>query len=158
MALLGRLLFAAALWGTVASTLGTYPHQLAYFNELAGGSERGADHLLHSNLDWGQDLFLLKEWIDSTRHPALVLLTDVMYEPAHLGITDGDAPADSCPCAVTLTEYLGAEWESRPMRSRGVMRPTATAKDQAFFGEFEPSLPPSVRLLSTQGRPSRTDD
>jgi hypothetical protein len=37
--LAGRLLLAAALLGTVGSTLRHYPHQLAYFNELAGGPE-----------------------------------------------------------------------------------------------------------------------
>jgi 4-amino-4-deoxy-L-arabinose transferase-like glycosyltransferase len=32
------------------------PHQIAYFNELAGGPVGGRYHLLDSNLDWGQDL------------------------------------------------------------------------------------------------------
>ncbi len=52
---------AAALLATVGSTLSVYPHQLAYFNELAGGPENGHRHLLHSNLDWGQDWILLVE-------------------------------------------------------------------------------------------------
>jgi hypothetical protein len=56
MILLGRLLIAAALLGTVGTTLRAYPHQLAYFNEAAGGSHNGWQHLLGSSLDWGQDL------------------------------------------------------------------------------------------------------
>ncbi|MEZ6128057.1 MAG: phospholipid carrier-dependent glycosyltransferase [Planctomycetaceae bacterium] len=53
----------AALLFTVISTLGVYPHQLAYFNELSGGPENGYRHLAHSNVDWGQDLLLVREWM-----------------------------------------------------------------------------------------------
>ncbi|MFO1040840.1 MAG: hypothetical protein U0941_03590 [Planctomycetaceae bacterium] len=38
-----------------SSVLWHYPHQLAYFNEIAGGPLNGWRHLLGSNLDWGQD-------------------------------------------------------------------------------------------------------
>ncbi len=40
------------------------PEHLAYFNELAGGPEGGASHLLDSNLDWGQDLLELKQYVE----------------------------------------------------------------------------------------------
>jgi hypothetical protein len=40
-----------------------YPDHLAYFNEIAGGPERGRWWLLDSNLDWGQDLKGLGAWI-----------------------------------------------------------------------------------------------
>lgn len=40
----------------VASSLWLYPHSLSYFNESVGGPLNGADHLLGSNIDWGQDL------------------------------------------------------------------------------------------------------
>jgi hypothetical protein len=59
--LVGRLLLATALLGTVGSTLWNYPHQLAYFNELAGGPYNGWRHLLGSSLDWGQDVVGLGE-------------------------------------------------------------------------------------------------
>jgi hypothetical protein len=42
----------------------TWPHYLAYFNELAGGPENGWRHLVDSSLDWGQDLPRLKKWLD----------------------------------------------------------------------------------------------
>ncbi|MFV0442011.1 MAG: hypothetical protein ACK5Q5_00420 [Planctomycetaceae bacterium] len=51
----GRLSLVAALVGTVGSTLGAYPHQLAYFNEAAGGPANGWRHLLGSSFDCGQD-------------------------------------------------------------------------------------------------------
>jgi hypothetical protein len=42
-----------------------HPHHLAYFNEAAGGPVGGRMHLLDSNIDWGQDLLLLREFMDS---------------------------------------------------------------------------------------------
>ncbi len=41
-----------------------HPHHLAYFNEYAGGVNNGQQHLIDSNLDWGQDLYLVKQYID----------------------------------------------------------------------------------------------
>ncbi len=57
----------ALLGWTVCSSLLEYPHSLAYFNEAAGGPQHGHEHLLDSNLDWGQDLPALKVWLDG--HP-----------------------------------------------------------------------------------------
>lgn len=39
------------------------PHYLAFFNELAGGPARGYRYLVDSNLDWGQNLWQLREWM-----------------------------------------------------------------------------------------------
>jgi hypothetical protein len=44
-----------------------HPEHLSYFNELAGGPLGGREHLLDSNLDWGQDLGGLKTYLDE--HP-----------------------------------------------------------------------------------------
>ena len=54
----------AVAWLVVASC-GTWPHYLAYFNELAGGPKRGYRHLVDSSLDWGQDLPGLARWLDA---------------------------------------------------------------------------------------------
>jgi hypothetical protein len=40
------------------------PHYLAYFNEFAGGPANGYRYLVDSNLDWGQDLKGLKQYMD----------------------------------------------------------------------------------------------
>ena len=42
------------------SSLKIYPHYLAYFNEIIGGPKNGYKYLVNSDLDWGQDLKLLK--------------------------------------------------------------------------------------------------
>jgi hypothetical protein len=63
----GQLVVLGMLGWAVASSLWVYPHSLSYFNELAGGPAHGNRHLHNSNIDWGQDLVYLKEWLD--RHP-----------------------------------------------------------------------------------------
>jgi hypothetical protein len=62
-----RLFVLIVLAWSIVSSLAVYPHSMSYFNELAGGPERGHDHLVNSNIDWGQDLLYLKAWLD--RHP-----------------------------------------------------------------------------------------
>ena len=49
----------------IGSSLSTFPHHIAYFNELAGGPENGYRHLLSSNTDWGQGLTFLDEWVEN---------------------------------------------------------------------------------------------
>jgi hypothetical protein len=79
------LAFAAAgafVW-SVGSSLWVYPHSLSYFNELAGGPK----HLIHSNVDWGQDLLFLKRWLDE--HPEarpLKLAYFGYFDPIHADI------------------------------------------------------------------------
>ena len=49
---------------TAASTLWIHPSYLAYFNLVSGGPAHGSEHLIDSNLDWGQDLVTLKRWVE----------------------------------------------------------------------------------------------
>jgi hypothetical protein len=53
-------------WSMIAS-LWYYPHSMSYFNILVGGPKNGGKHLIDSNIDWGQDMLLLKRWYDE--HP-----------------------------------------------------------------------------------------
>lgn len=46
------------------SAFGSFPNYLAYFNEFAGGAKGGYRILTDSNLDWGQDIFRMKEFLD----------------------------------------------------------------------------------------------
>jgi 4-amino-4-deoxy-L-arabinose transferase-like glycosyltransferase len=41
----------------------SYPSYLSYYNQLAGGTEKGNLVAVDSNYDWGQDLFRLKKFI-----------------------------------------------------------------------------------------------
>jgi len=51
------------IWYLISS-VGIYPHYLAYFNESIGGPKKGYKYLVDSNLDWGQDLKGLKHYMD----------------------------------------------------------------------------------------------
>lgn len=56
----------AVSWSVFAS-FAVYPHSLCYFNVLFGGPSAGHRHLLDSNIDWGQDLLYLQQWLQD--HP-----------------------------------------------------------------------------------------
>jgi hypothetical protein len=82
-----RMLFLLLLlvWYCFESIL-IFPHDLAYFNELAGGPKGGVNWLVDSNLDWGQDLKRLKSYVDRHRIESLKLLYFGMADPAYYGI------------------------------------------------------------------------
>ncbi|HLJ11392.1 MAG TPA: glycosyltransferase family 39 protein [Planctomycetaceae bacterium] len=63
-----------------------HPHHLAYFNELAGGPEGGRAHLLDSNLDWGQDLRALADYLHQRHIDHIGLAYFGMLPPSELGI------------------------------------------------------------------------
>lgn len=48
----------------LAETIMVFPYYLTYFNEFAGGSAGGHRYVVDSNLDWGQDLKRLADWVD----------------------------------------------------------------------------------------------
>lgn len=62
-----RFLVPIFLLCGMVSSLSVYPHSMSYFNEAVGGPSQGHRYLLGSNVDWGQDLHELKDWLDE--HP-----------------------------------------------------------------------------------------
>ncbi len=52
------------LTANIVSVIGVHPHYIAYFNEAVAGPRGGIRHPADSNLDWGQGLLALKEWLD----------------------------------------------------------------------------------------------
>jgi hypothetical protein len=83
---------------SLGSSLFYYPHSLSYFNELVNGPLGGPKHLLNSNIDWGQDLLYLRDWLIA--HPD-VKLTGLAYwgaYPANLvGIPATPMPPYAAP-------------------------------------------------------------
>ena len=55
---------AALPAAALVSTLLAYPFFISYMNPLAGGVQRGYEHLLDSNFDWGQDVKRLKQFLE----------------------------------------------------------------------------------------------
>lgn len=60
---LRHIFLSVALVWSITSSLWIYPHSLSYFNEIVGGPNRGPEHLIGSNIDWGQDLLYYKKWL-----------------------------------------------------------------------------------------------
>ena len=85
---------------SAGSSLCTAPHFLSYFNSLAGGSQNGWRMLGYSNVDWGQDLLLVHDWIE--KHPEC---TPIYVECVHGQIDSTTAGFGSVP---QLPE--GASW------------------------------------------------
>lgn len=86
------------LWA-VFSCLSEHPHHLSYFNELAGGPKNGGRHLASSNVDWGQDLLFLREWLDENPEVELDGLGwhCRVVDPAIVGITNSPVPRIATP-------------------------------------------------------------
>jgi hypothetical protein len=59
-----RLLLGAVCLMAIAEFALICPHYLAFFNQFVGGPRNGHKYLVDSNLDWGQDLKGLKNWMD----------------------------------------------------------------------------------------------
>ncbi len=56
---------ALLLMWLIIDTILISPHYIAYFNEIAGGPGNGYNIAADSNLDWGQDLKRLRDFVDS---------------------------------------------------------------------------------------------
>jgi hypothetical protein len=73
------------LW-LVVGTLCIYPDYLAYFNALAGGPAGGHRYLTDSNLDWGQDLKRVGDYLDERNIEQVHLSYFGNVDPAAYGI------------------------------------------------------------------------
>jgi len=83
-------LMTFSAWGIVICSIAAvrfHPHHIAYFNELAGGPDNGINLLSDSNIDWGQDLIALKQYLN--KHPEIEnirLAYFGTFPPGELGI------------------------------------------------------------------------
>ena len=68
------------------ASLRHHPHHLAYFNELAGGPANGWHLLSDSNIDWGQDLYGLQDWLRESEAGPLHLAWFGTQPPSDLGM------------------------------------------------------------------------
>jgi 4-amino-4-deoxy-L-arabinose transferase-like glycosyltransferase len=101
---LATLFAAAATAWAVSSSLLVYPHSLSYFNELVGGPANGSLYLVNSNIDWGQDLLFLRDWLKD--HPEAKPL-----QMAYFGNSD--------PRAVGIEFTLPPKGAANPEEAKG---------------------------------------
>jgi len=60
------LVIVLLLW-QASSLIFAYPYFLTYFNEIGGGPKNGYIYAADSNLDWGQDLKRLAQWVEKEK-------------------------------------------------------------------------------------------
>lgn len=111
------LVIGLSLW-YLAGTIRIYPHYLAYFNEFAGGPSNGYKHLVDSNLDWGQDLKLLKRYMDAQGIEEIYLDYFGSVDPAFYGIhykkiDENTSLLPNCWYAVSATRLQGVYSSAR---------------------------------------------
>ena len=57
------IVLALLVW-YAAENLRIWPYYITYFNQFAGGPSGGYRYVVDSNLDWGQDLKRLSQWVE----------------------------------------------------------------------------------------------
>ncbi|MFQ5455752.1 MAG: hypothetical protein ACE5EA_06050, partial [Nitrospirota bacterium] len=79
-------IFIPLLIWYIASSFYIHPHYLAYFNELGGGPDKGYQYLVDSNLDWGQDLKGLSNYLKNNKIEKIYLSYFGSDTPQRYGI------------------------------------------------------------------------
>jgi tetratricopeptide (TPR) repeat protein len=89
----GRFVLAGlgAFWALMLATV--YPNTLTFFNRAVGGPSHGYQYLADSNVDWGQGLKLLKQWMTRERVSRIGLAYFGTADPRYYGIDYTPLPA-----------------------------------------------------------------
>ena len=115
-----------------------HPHHLAYFNEWAGGPVGGRNHLLDSNLDWGQDLNLVADFMREKGLNEIGLVFFGTLPAERLGIRyhipSGRTPEPGWH-AVSVNYVMGRPHLLREPDGSGR---AADIYEFAYFQQFEP--------------------
>lgn len=115
-----------------------HPHHLAYFNGLAGGPENGGWHLVDSNIDWGQDLHGLRDYLDQKKLSDIGLAYFGTVLPESIGINAHDPPMNLPQpgwYAISVNFVHGRPHEFRNHENSTVR---INVGDLAYFRVFEP--------------------
>ena len=132
-----------AIAGLAVSVLNSYPNFLAYFNESVDQRERH-EILVDSNLDWGQDLKGLKQWMVDHSVKRINLAYFGTADPAFYGI-------DAVHLRGTWTTVM-----SKPKSLQRISDPyfaiSATHLKGLYFGDKNPYTPfHTMRPVATSG-------
>ena len=108
------------------------PHYLSYFNELTGGPSNGYLFLADSNLDWGQDLKGLKQYIDQHPQEQFLILYWGSMPLDFYGLRPSQLPSpEKAPTnvlvAISTTRLLGI-YEEDPIVYRWLLQKPTIAR------------------------------
>jgi hypothetical protein len=103
------LLAVFALGAGLRNAASIHPNYLTFFNAIAGGPQRGGAWLLDSNLDWGQDLYRVRDAARAIDPDApLYLLYFGHVDPALYGISYALVPPTRVAGLVAVSaNFLG---------------------------------------------------
>ncbi len=146
------------LWNGVSS-LRTFPVYLAYSNELWGGPSQTYKYLSDSNVDWGQQLWATKKYLDGrgVKNCWFAYFAGVVVDPTYYGVqckplttiaTVWLQPSIEVPESIdgpvlisagVLSGYEFGPGELNPYDQFQRIRPTAVIEDGLFVfdGHFE---------------------
>ena len=82
----GAWLVCGLLALTAVSVSRAHPYYLAYFNELAGGPAKGYKLFVDSNLDWGQDVKGVAEYLRARGNPPVIFSYFGVARPESYGV------------------------------------------------------------------------
>ena len=80
------------LWLIIGSAK-IFPHYLTFFNELAGGPDNGHKILIDSNLDWGQELIGLRNYMTQENISSVKLSYHGTADPTAYGVVYEPLPS-----------------------------------------------------------------
>ena len=83
------VLFGVLCAWYLVGTLRAFPYFISYFNELVGGPDNGIFYLDDSNIDWGQDVLRLKDYIEARPLGPVRFASFAPLSPAEYGIEAG---------------------------------------------------------------------
>lgn len=81
-------------WYVISSLL-IMPHYAAYFNEFVGGAKNGHKYLISSNLDMGQDLKGLRNYLNENNITKIKLAYHGAFDPEYYNISYEPLPMES---------------------------------------------------------------
>ena len=144
-----RALVVVGLLGQAVAVASSHPHELTYFNELAGGPKGGRRILADSNLDWGQGLkALARLQAQRPEYRDLTLFYFGDTDPIHYGVAGrcyvvdaGDVHPDLPARFTAQTRYVGvsASLEFGPWGPQGYfdraqeIRPVCETEDHTIL-------------------------
>ena len=130
--ILRRLIIVVLCCWYLKSSLGIYPHYLAYFNEIVGGADSGYRYLVDSNLDWGQDLKGLGIYMRKKGIDRIHLSYFGAADPHYYGIKYDWMPSYYLP-----SDYLGEDIKVRRFKipTSGIVAISATNLQNVYFSD-----------------------
>jgi len=128
-----RIAVCGAVAWVAVSSLRAWPDYISYFNEVSGGPQEGHRWLGDSNLDWGQDLIELRDYMEEHGVDEVRLSYFGTADPTHYGIAhtrlaaaewnrrqalDPEALGPVPPSAISVYHWQGIDRRSRLLFER----------------------------------------